>query len=163
MNKMKINLFLIIYSTTILILLIVSSTTSSTNNHLSLKTAFAIENETSANNTSANNNTNKLNEKYISIIQTIRGLLEQTSHTYESGNYQIASQLAITAYLDNYEYLEAPLEQKGYKDLMKEIEVLMRVTLRDAIEQKVPQEQLDKIIDEINVKLFDTVGIFDVN
>ena len=158
MNKMKINLFLIIYSTTILILLIVSSTTSSTNNHLSLKTAFAIENETSA-----NNNTNKLNEKYISIIQTIRGLLEQTSHTYESGNYQIASQLAITAYLDNYEYLEAPLEQKGYKDLMKEIEVLMRVTLRDAIEQKVPQEQLDKIIDEINVKLFDTVGIFDVN
>jgi len=160
---MKINLFLIIYSTTILILLIVSSTTSSTNNHLSLKTAFAIENETSANNTSVNNNTNKLNEKYISIIQTIRGLLEQTSHTYESGNYQIASQLAITAYLDNYEYLEAPLEQKGYKDLMKEIEVLMRVTLRDAIEQKVPQEQLDKIIDEINVKLFDTVGIFDVN
>jgi hypothetical protein len=34
---------------------------------------------------------------------------------------------------------------------MKEIEVLRRVILRDAIEQKVPQEQLDKIIDEINV------------
>ena len=28
---------------------------------------------------------------------------------------------------------------------MKEIELLMRVNLRDAIEEKVPQEQLDKI------------------
>jgi high-affinity iron transporter len=78
---------------------------------------------------------------------------------YQSGNYQKANQLAITAYLDNYEYLEAPLEKKGYGKLMKEIELLMRVNLRDAIEEKVPQEQLDKTIDEINVKLFDTVGI----
>jgi len=46
---------------------------------------------------------------------------------------------------------------------MKEIEILIRVTLRNAIEEKVPQEQLDKILDAINVKLFDTVGILDAH
>ena len=150
MKNIKLNLCLI-YST-IFILLLVSSTALT--NQFSVKTTFAIENQTSV-------NINKFDGKYVSIIQTIRSLLEQVSTMYQSGNYQKANQLAITAYLDNYEYLEAPLEKKGYGDLMKEIELLMRGNLRDAIEEKVPQEQLDKIIDEINVKLFDTVGILD--
>lgn len=150
MKNTKLNLCLI-YST-IFILLFVSSTALT--NKFSVKNTFAIENQTSV-------NINKFDGKYVSIIQTIRSLLEQVSTMYQSGNYQKANQLAITAYLDNYEYLEAPLEKKGYGDLMKEIELLMRVNLRDAIEEKVPQEQLDKIIDEINVKLFDTVGILD--
>ena len=150
MKNIKLNL-LLIYST-IFILLLVSSTILT--NQFSVKTTFGIENQTSV-------NINKFDGKYVSIIQTIRSLLEQVSTMYQSGNYQKANQLAITAYLDNYEYLEAPLEKKGYGDLMKEIELLMRGNLRDAIEEKVPQEQLDKIIDEINVKLFDTVGNLD--
>ena len=149
MNNIKLNVSLIIYST-IFALLLVPSTTFT--NQFLAKTTFAIENQTSV-------NINKLDGKYVSIIQTIRSLLEQVSTMYQSGNYQKTNQLAITAYLDNYEYLEAPLEKKEYGDLMKEIELLMRVNLRDAIEEKVPQEPLDKTIDEINVKLFDTVGI----
>ena len=146
MNNIKLNSSLT-YST-IFVLLLVPSTTFT--NQFLAKTTFAIENQTGV-------NINKLDGKYVSIIQTIRSLLEQVSTMYQSGNYQKANQLAITAYLDNYEYLEAPLKKKGYGDLMKEIELLMRVNLRDAIEEKVPQELLDKIIDEINVKLFDTV------
>ena len=135
MKNLKLNLSLI-YST-IFILLLVSSTTLT--NQFSVKTTFGIENQTSV-------NINKFDGKYVSIIQTIRSLLEQVSTMYQSGNYQKANQLATTAYLDNYEYLEAPLEKKGYGDLMKEIELLMRGNLRDAIEEKVPQEQLDRLL-----------------
>ena len=101
MNNIKLNSSLI-YST-IFVLLLVPSTTFT--NQFLAKTTFAIENQTGV-------NINKLDGKYVSIIQTIRSLLEQVSTMYQSGNYQKANQLAITAYLDNYEYLEAPLKKK---------------------------------------------------
>ena len=71
--------------------------------------------------------------------------------------------MAVTAYIDNYEYIEAPLEATGNGDLMKELEFLMRVDLREAIKEKVSQQEIDELIDDINTKLFDVVIILDPN
>jgi hypothetical protein len=124
------------------------------NNSLLIKNILASENSTSI-------DTNKPNEKYISIIQNIRNLLEQLSTAYETENYQKASQLAVTAYLDNYEYLETPLEISGNGDIMKELELKMRVDLREAIKDMVSQREIDKLIDDINTELFDVAIILD--
>ena len=128
------------------------------NPHL-LKNTLADKNEIS--NSNINSNSNKSNEKYISIIQNIRKLLEQLSTAYKTENYQKASELAITAYIDNYEYIETPLEITGNGDLMKEIELKMRVDLREAIKEKESQSEIDKLIDDINTKLFDVAIILD--
>ena len=135
-------------------IIFISSLISSTIYHLFIKTTFAFENRTNIKN-------NKLNEKHISIIQNIRNLLEQLSDTYKTENYQKASELAITAYIDNYEYIETPLEITGNGDLMKEIELKMRVDLREAIKEKESQSEIDKLIDYINTKLFDVAIILD--
>jgi hypothetical protein len=102
----------------------------------------------------------KSGEKYISIIKNIRNLLE-LSNTYKTGDYQKANQLAMTAYLDNYEHLEVPLEITGNGDLMREIEFMMSVDLRNVIKEKVTPQEIDKLIDDINSKLSDVSIILD--
>ena len=56
---------------------------------------------------------------------TIRMLLSNVTSEVKRGDYAQADQYAITAYLDNYEYLEAPIE-KHDPDLMASIEEEMR-------------------------------------
>ena len=60
---------------------------------------------------------------------TIRTLLSQVISEVNNGNYEQADQHAVSAYLDNYEYLEAPIE-KHDPDLMLTIEEEMREELR---------------------------------
>jgi hypothetical protein len=45
------------------------------------------------------------------IISEIRSLLNQTIYAYRQQNYEEAEALAITAYLDNFEFIEAPLAE----------------------------------------------------
>jgi hypothetical protein len=123
-------------------------------NHILVKTTFAVEDQTSIEH-------GKTGEDYVSTIQNIRSLLEQLSNVYKTGDYQKANQLAITAYIDNYEYLETPLEITRNGNLMKEIELMMSVDLRHAIQEKFPQQEIDKLIDDINTKLFDALIILD--
>jgi len=71
---------------------------------------------------------------------TIRELLNSTIASVTAGDYDAADATAIEAYLDNYEYLEAPIE-KHDADLMLDIEVEMREELRQMIrEERSPQE-----------------------
>ena len=44
----------------------------------------------------------------VTIISEIRNLLNQTLNAYENQDYSEAETLAIQAYLDNYEFIEAP-------------------------------------------------------
>ena len=75
--------------------------------------------------------------KYFS---TIRELLNSTITSVNAGDYDAADAAAIKAYLDNYEYLEAPIE-KHDADLMLDIEIEMREELRQMIrEERSPQE-----------------------
>jgi hypothetical protein len=52
----------------------------------------------------------------MAIISEIRNLLNQTLNAYENQNYGEAETLAIQDYLDNYEFIEAPLAEQNQKN-----------------------------------------------
>ena len=83
---------------------------------------------------------------------TIRTLLSNATSEVNNGNYEQADQYAITAYLDNYEYLEAPIE-KHDPNLMLSIEVEMREELRSMIQAKQSPQSINAFVEGILVKL----------
>lgn len=86
------------------------------------------------------------------IISEIRNLLNQTVDAYKQQNYVEAEALATTAYLDNFEFIEAPLAEKD-EVLMENTEAMLREQLRQLIQNQVPTEQLQQYIDKINSNL----------
>ena len=83
---------------------------------------------------------------------TIRMLLSNVTSEVKRGDYAQADQYAITAYLDNYEYLEAPIE-KHDPDLMASIEEEMRDELRSMIKARESVESIQAFVNGIVVKL----------
>jgi high-affinity iron transporter len=83
---------------------------------------------------------------------TIRTLLSNVTSEVGKGNYEQADQYAITAYLDNYEYLEAPIE-KHDPDLMLSIEVEMREELRQMIGARESPQAINAFVNGILTKL----------
>ncbi|MGH9994638.1 MAG: hypothetical protein ACRD4J_05300 [Nitrososphaeraceae archaeon] len=85
-------------------------------------------------------------------IPEIRNLLNQTLDAYENQKYDQADTLAIQAYLDNYEFIEAPLaEQNG--TLMETTELMLREDLRQLIQTRAPIEEIQEHVDKINSNL----------
>jgi high-affinity iron transporter len=83
---------------------------------------------------------------------TIRTLLSNVTSEVKNGNYAQADQYAVSAYLDNYEYLEAPIE-KHDPDLMVRIEEEMREELRSMIKARETAESIEAFVNGILVKL----------
>src|ERR687896_398021 len=83
---------------------------------------------------------------------TIRTLLSQVISEVNNGNYEQADQYAISAYLDNYEYLEAPIE-KHDPELMVTIEEEMREELRRMIQAREPAESIEAFVNGILTKV----------
>jgi hypothetical protein len=88
----------------------------------------------------------------VQIIEDIQVLLNKILHEYEAQNYTGAEDLATVTYLENYEYIEAPLEKKN-KALMEETEIMLREDLRTAIDDKVPLKEVQQLINNINSNL----------
>jgi hypothetical protein len=86
------------------------------------------------------------------IISEIRSLLNQTVEVYRQQNHAEAEALAITAYLDNFEFIESPLAEKD-EALMENTEVMLREQLRQYIQNKVSLDELQQHIDKINSNL----------
>jgi hypothetical protein len=86
------------------------------------------------------------------IISEIRSLLNQTAQAYQQQNYAEAEALATTAYIDNFEFIEAPLAEKD-EALMENTEGMLREQLRQLIQNRVPAEQLQQHIEKINSNL----------
>jgi hypothetical protein len=95
----------------------------------------------------------------VTYAETARQLLNQTQIEYSKGNITVAEELATRAYLDNFEYVEAPLEQKGNHVLKENIENLMREELRGLIKDKVPLPQVSELINETDTKLQEAISI----
>lgn len=89
------------------------------------------------------NKTASTSDPAISYAQTARELLNQTKMEYSTENSTGAEELATTAYLDNFEYVEPALEEKGAGVLMEQIEGMMREELRNMIKNNVSLEELD--------------------
>lgn len=88
-------------------------------------------------------------EKYFTEIRT---LLPKVVEEYRAGNTVRADELAIEAYLDNFEYLEPALAEHD-KDLMLLIEEMMRVELREMIRDGESPETIENHVNEIFAKL----------
>jgi len=93
----------------------------------------------------------------LTYVENIRNLLEQVKVKYAEGDKDTALSLATKAYLDNFEYLEAPLVKSGQEDLMKELETMMRIDLRDKINNNAPASEVNQQVDSISLKM-DTVA-----
>ncbi|MCD6038381.1 MAG: putative iron/lead transporter [Nitrososphaeraceae archaeon] len=88
--------------------------------------------------------------KYFSTIRTL--LSNIITEVKENGDYKSADKNAITAYLDNYEYLEAPIE-KHDPQLMSDIEIDMREKLRQMLRERESAENLESFINGILEKI----------
>ena len=88
----------------------------------------------------------------VKIIEDIQVLLNKILNEYKAQNYTGAEELATVAYLENYEYVEAPLAEKN-EELMEETEIMLREDLSTAIEEKVPLDQVQQLVNNINVNL----------
>jgi hypothetical protein len=88
----------------------------------------------------------------IAIINNIKSMLTQLIAAYRSQDYQGAESIAIEAYLENYEYVEAPIAQLD-QQLMEQTEVMLREELRQMITDRVPIDQVEQHIAMINANL----------
>src|SRR5918994_3233440 len=95
---------------------------------------------------------NESTSEHQQYFSTIRTLLSQVISEVNNGNYEQADQYAISAYLDNYEYLEAPIE-KHDPDLMLTIEEEMREELRRMIEARESTDSIEAFVNGILTKL----------
>ena len=84
--------------------------------------------------------------------------MNQTIDAYGQQNYEQAEAFATTSYLDNFEFIEAPLAEKD-EALMQNTEVMLREQLRQLIQDHVPIEELQLHINNINNNLKNAEGL----
>ena len=92
------------------------------------------------------------NTKTLQYITNARQLLNQTFDAYQKQNYTGALALATKAYLDNFEFVEGPVQQHD-KTLKQNTEFMMRGDLRGQIKHKVPVDDIKTLIGKINTNL----------
>jgi high-affinity iron transporter len=99
------------------------------------------------------NNSSNLPDEYQNYFSTIHTLLNNVVvEIRENNDYRQADKHAMSAYLDNYEYLEAPIE-KNDPNLMVEIEIDMREELRKLIKNNENLEVIEPFVTQIKTKL----------
>ena len=76
--------------------------------------------------------------------------MKQTVEAYQQQNYAEAEAHTTTAYLEHFEFIEAPLAEKD-EVLMENTEGMLREQLRQLIQNKVLIEELQQHIDKINI------------
>lgn len=86
------------------------------------------------------------------IITNIRSLLNQTTVEYQNKNFSGASALVEEAYLENYEFIEAPLAEQN-ETLMEETEVMLREELRDLVANDDTETDVQMLVEKINSNL----------
>jgi hypothetical protein len=95
----------------------------------------------------------------ISTINKIENILNQVSSSYKNGDKDSAMSLATSAYLENYEYIESAIAAKDLKQ-MEKIELLLRVDLRNMIQNNESTDSIDAKIDSIKTELESVKKLF---
>jgi len=83
----------------------------------------------------------------LELYQNIYKIYDELVESLNSGDYVMAEEKAIIAYLDNFEYLEPTIE-KIDKDLLYTLEIDMRENLRDMIKNKKTSNEIKQFLDE---------------
>ena len=103
--------------------------------------------------------TEEIQREPIKIIEDIQVMLNKILEEYKAQNYMGAEELATVAYLENYEYVEAPLAEKN-EEQIEETEIMLREDLSTAIEEKAPVEQVQQLMNNINGNLEQAKQLF---
>jgi hypothetical protein len=103
--------------------------------------------------------TEEIQREPVKIIEDIQVMLNKILEEYKAQNYMGAEELATVAYLENYEYVEAPLAEKN-EELMEETEIMLREDLSTAIEEKASVEQVQQLMNNINGNLEQAKRLF---
>jgi len=82
------------------------------------------------------------------LYDVIRELYKQLLVEVNAGNYEKAEQLAIEAYLENFEYLESDIDIVD-SSLLHKLEIAMREDLRDTIKQHAASDIIKQKVDTI--------------
>lgn len=112
----------------------------------SFKSSFAQTNNTQADpseNMTSLTNSERNTQDYVS---NIRSLLNQTIDAYSANDTEKAKELATTAYLDNFEYLEDPIGE----ELAEEGEELLREQLGSQIDNNASIEEIKQTVNATN-------------
>ena len=86
-------------------------------------------------------------------VDEINELLTQAKQEYAAGDSDLALSLVTKAYLDNFEFLEAPLVEAGERELMEEVEIMLREELRGMIKEGASVSDVNSQIDAILIKM----------
>lgn len=95
----------------------------------------------------------------ITTINKIESILDQVSSSYRSGDKDAALSQATLAYLENYEYIESAIASKDLKQ-MEKIELLLRVDLRNIIQNNESSDNIDTKINSIKTELVNVKKLF---
>jgi high-affinity iron transporter len=85
-------------------------------------------------------------------FSTIQNDLKSAIAYVKAGNYGQADDTVVTAYLDNFEYLERPIDKYDHK-LKIDIELALREHLRDMLNKKAHPSEIVAFINGIRVNL----------
>jgi high-affinity iron transporter len=97
---------------------------------------------------------------YTHYFSTIRNDLQSVIKDVKNGNYDGASDTVITAYLDNFEYLEPSIDKYDH-NLKLTIELGIREHLRQMLDQKAPYSSVVSYINYIFLKLSQAEKLLD--
>jgi hypothetical protein len=91
-------------------------------------------------------------QKAVAEIAAVRTGLAAGLAAYRQGNAAKADQLVGDAYLEHFELVEVPLEQRD-EELNEELEELIREELRQEIKAGAKQSQVAQLVKEANREL----------
>jgi hypothetical protein len=113
---------------------------------------FVTKNESQNGSSSVTGSRTDSNSKTLQYISNVQQHLNQTLGAYQKQNYTGALTLAAKAYLDNFEFVEGPLQQHD-KTLKQNTEFMIRGDLRQQIKHKAPLGDIQTLISKININL----------
>ena len=117
------------------------------------KLVDAVERDLNEFNNTFVSESNPANESHRIYFDNIESMLNNAITSIKNDNdYKSADKNVSSAYLDNYEYLEAPIE-KANSTLMLETEIDMRENLRDLIKQQSPLVEIENMVSKIKNNL----------
>jgi predicted lipid-binding transport protein (Tim44 family) len=85
----------------------------------------------------------------VAEIAAVRKLLDQAVNAYEKGDARTAERLAGDGYLEHFEEVEHPLEERD-RELMEKLEKALATTLRDEIKAGAPPSDVKRFVGLIN-------------
>lgn len=88
----------------------------------------------------------------LTTISIIRQLLNLTLFEYNNMNYTGASDLVDIAYIDNFEFIEEPLEKED-EELMENTEEMIREKLSGLIDYKSSYSEVESLVNQIDENL----------